>query len=205
MLTIRDEELSVPFEAFGKLFKLSSFQVETASQSYECFCLHQGKLSEWQKDAIPVRIHSGCITSEVFGAPRCDCGWQLKHALDYISQIKKGLLIYMPGHEGCGNGLHNKVKSFRLMDNLGMTSSEAYASLGLPPDDRDYRPAIAILLRFNLSRIQLITNSPAKIDAVKSGGIEIIKRIPTVIPTADPHIIKYLDSKVEQFGHLING
>ncbi len=91
------------------------------------------------------------------------------------------------------------------MDDFGMTTSEAYTSLGLPPDNRDYRPALAILFRFNLLRIQLITNKPAKLDAVTRGGIKIIRRIPSIMQTTDPYLLKYLDSKVQQFGHLING
>lgn len=204
-VNIRDEVISVPFEAFGWDFELSSFQVESAGKSYECFCLHRGDFSKWQRDGVPVRIHSGCLTSEVFGSPRCDCGWQLEHSLRYISQAERGMLIYLPWQEGCGNGLHQKIKSFRLMDDFGMTTSEAYTSLGLPPDNRDYRPALAILFRFNLLRIQLITNNPAKLDAVTRGGIEIVRRIPSIMQTTDPYLLKYLDSKAQQLGHLING
>lgn len=115
------------------------------------------------------------------------------------------MLIYLPWQEGCGNGLHQKIKFFRLMDDFRMTTSEAYTSLKLPPDNRDYRPAIAILFRFNLLRIQLITNNPAKLDAVTRGGIEITRRIPSIMQTTDPYLLKYLYSKVQQFGHLING
>ena len=115
-----------------------------------------------------------------------------------------GMLIYLPWQEGCGNGLHQKIKSFRLME-MGMTPSEAYTTLGLPSDNRDYSPAVAILFRFDLLRIQLITNNPLKLDAVTRSGIEIVRRIPSIINTTDPSLLKYLDSKVRQFGHLIHG
>lgn len=204
-VAIKDEVIDVPFEAFSWKFGLSSFQIESAGKSYECICLHLGDFLKDQRDEMPVRIHSGCLTSEVFGSPRCDCEWQLKHALRYISQQKMGMLIYLPWQEGCGNGLHQKIKSFRQMDNWDMTSSEAYESLGLSPDKRDYRPAIALLFRFNLLRIQLITNSPAKIAAVSGAGIEITRRIPSIMQTTDQYLTKYMDSKAQQFGHYING
>lgn len=203
-IKIVDEIMSIPFKAFGIEFELSAFKLESSDTTYECMCLHQGCLSNTDNAGIPVRIHSGCLTSETFGSIRCDCAWQLKHSLHLINAFKKGLLIYLPWQEGRGNGLFQKIKSFPLM-NDGLTTAEAFSKLDLPRDNRDYNPAVAILHRFGMNRIQLITNSPDKINAVKMGGIEIVNRIPSIMDTNDPYIIKYLDSKVRQFGHLISG
>jgi len=201
---ITDEDTYLPFKAFNWDFDLSAFQVESQGLIYECICLHRGNLRDVGENGVPIRIHSGCLTSEVFGSPRCDCAWQLKHSLEYIVSFDQGMLIYLPWQEGRGNGLFEKVRSFRLM-NAGMTTSDAFAGLGLPRDNRDYAPALAILFRFGLTRIQLITNNPAKINAVRMAGIEIIKRIPSIMQTRDSHLLRYLNSKALQFGHLIDG
>ena len=199
---IKDEVISVPFRSLDWDFFISVFQIEHAAKTHECVCLHLGDLSKSEANGIPVRIHSGCLTSEVFKSSRCDCEWQLKDSLKFIHEALKGVLIYVPEHEGRGNGLLQKVKSFQLMDN-GLTSAEAFAALGIPQDTRDYTPAIATLYRLGVTRIQLITNNPAKIKAAQSSGLEVVDRIPSVMQTTDPEVLSYLKSKRKQLGHLI--
>lgn len=201
---ITDEVICLPFTAFGLQFELSAFQLESSGKIYECMCLHRGGLLKGDKNGVPVRIHSSCLTSETFGSPKCDCAWQLKHALNYIADSNNGMLIYLPWQEGRGNGLFQKIKTFPLMS-AGMNTSEAFSALCLPSDDRDYTPAVAILHRFGLTRIQLITNNPDKIDAVQTSGIEIVRRIPSIMETDDPYLLNYLKSKALQHGNLMYG
>lgn len=199
---IIDEVTFVPFLSFGVQYQLSAFKIELTGNIFECMCLHHGDLADENFDEIPVRIHSGCITSEVFGSQRCDCAWQLRHSLQYIADSGKGFLVYLPWQEGRSNGLVQKIKTFPHMD-IGMTTCNAFNALGLPVDNRDYTPAVAVLFRFGLTRIQLITNNPNKISAMQANGIEVAKRIPSVMKTEDPYILEYLDSKAHQLGHLI--
>jgi len=199
---IKDEVLSVPFNTFDKEFELSAFLVEYSGKVYECLCLHLGKLGKDKQEGVPVRIQSTCVTSEVFGSKKCDCAWQLRYSLDLIAKFRKGILIYLPWQEGRGNGLFQKIKSFKLMES-GMTTAEAFNALRIPQDSRDYTAPLAVLSRFGIVRIQLITNNPNKINAVTAAGFEIVKRIPIVMQTNDPQLLAYLNSKKLQFGHLI--
>jgi GTP cyclohydrolase II len=151
---------------------------------------------------IPVRIHSGCLTGEVFGHMGCDCAWQFNHALKLISAASKGVVVYLPHHEGRGNGLFQKVKSFRLM-NEGLSSEQAFSKMGIPLDARDYTVAMVVLRRLGLQRIRLITNSPAKLEAARHYGFEVVERIPTIVETIDARLLEYLEAKRTHQGHLI--
>ena len=199
---IIDDVLSVPIETHEGVFLVSAFRVKCGTQTTEFASLHIGDVSEEEPLGIPVRIHSGCITGEVFGDLRCDCSWQFKHALKFIAAASKGVVVYLPQHEGRGNGLLQKVKSFRLM-NEGLSSVMAFGELGIPLDVRDYAPAMAVLRRLGLKRLRLITNNPAKIDSARQYGFEVIGRIPSIIETSDARLVEYLESKKTQLGHLI--
>jgi|SRR5215216_2730940 len=200
--SIIDAEIAVPCETRHGLFLVSAFMVKYGKQTSEFASLHLGEISKEEPLGIPVRIHSGCLTGELFGDLRCDCAWQFSHALQTIVALTKGVLVYIPQHEGRGSGLLHKVKSFRLM-NDGLSSAQAFAKMGIPLDVRDYAPAMAILQRLGVQRLRLITNNPTKLAAAKRYGLDVVDRVPSIMDTTDPKLLAYLESKKRQLGHLI--
>jgi 3,4-dihydroxy 2-butanone 4-phosphate synthase/GTP cyclohydrolase II len=147
-----------------------------------------------------VRLHSECLTGEVLGSSRCDCGPQLDAALDAIAR-EGGIVVYLRGHEGRGIGLVNKLRAYRLQED-GLDTVDANTALGLPVDDRDYRPAAAILADLGLQRIRLMTNNPDKLRQLREQGIEIAERVPVVIHNGT-HSDRYLETKRVRMGHLL--
>jgi 3,4-dihydroxy 2-butanone 4-phosphate synthase / GTP cyclohydrolase II len=200
--SIVDYEIGVACETRQGAFFVSAFKVKYGTQTSEFATLHVGEVSEDEALGIPVRIHSGCITGEVFGDLRCDCAWQFKHAIQLISTASKGVVVYLPQHEGRGNGLLQKVRSFRLM-NSGLSSAQAFVTMGIPLEVREYAPAMEALRRLGVQRLRLITNNPAKLDAARQYGFEVVGRIPSIVETTDPKLLEYLESKKTQLGHLI--
>jgi GTP cyclohydrolase II len=152
-----------------------------------------------QSEIVNVRIHSECMTGDVFGSTRCDCGEQLHASLDYIKN-NGGIVIYLR-QEGRGIGLVNKLHAYNLQDQ-GMDTIEANHALGFPTDERDFSIAKFILNHFGVSRINLLTNNPDKLEVFDNSGIEVVSRIPLVI-AARPENQGYLDTKRDGMGHLI--
>lgn len=196
------EVLSIPINLAKGLFFISAFRVKCGTQIIECSSLHLGGISENQQNGVLVRIHSGCLTGDVFGSDSCDCGWQLEHALDTILTESRGVLVYLPAHEGRGNGLFDKVRSFNLM-NQGLSSAAAFRELGITVDGRDYTPAMLILRRLGLQKIRLITNNPAKLESANQHGFELVSRVPSVVNTTNPILLKHMRSKKTELGHLL--
>lgn len=151
-------------------------------------------------DAIPVvRLHSGCVTGDVFHSLRCDCHAQLKAALGRITSEPLGVLIYLPYQEGRGIGLFRKIKAYALQDQ-GLDTVDANLEQGQPIDARDYAFAGEILKDLGLSRVRLMTNNPDKIEALSAAGIEVVERIPVIIhPSA--HNKAYLETKRKRLSH----
>ena len=149
---------------------------------------------------IPVRVHSECLTGDVFGSMRCDCGDQLDYAMRMIAKEGYGVLIYMR-QEGRGIGLDNKLKAYQLQDE-GKDTVEANEALGFPADLRDYGIGAQILADLGVKKIKLITNNPKKVVGLKGYGLEIVDRIPVEI---EPNHVnaKYLTTKRDKLGHLI--
>jgi len=147
-----------------------------------------------------VRIHSECLTGEVFGSLRCDCQSQLELALETIAANGSGVVVYMRGHEGRGIGLINKLRAYSLQDR-GHNTVRANRELGLPVDARDYAPAVSILRDLGVTKLRLMTNNPDKVHAVEASGIEVTERVPLVTAaTVDNE--DYLRTKQEELGHL---
>jgi GTP cyclohydrolase II len=147
-----------------------------------------------------VRLHSECLTGDAFGSLRCDCGEQLDVALKLIAQAQHGILLYLP-QEGRGIGLANKVRAYALQDR-GLDTVDANVALGLPVDGRDYRAAAAVLQVLGVHRLRLLTNNPAKCDALERHGLVVTERVPLAIPS-NPSNAAYLATKVNRMGHLI--
>ncbi len=145
-----------------------------------------------------VRLHSECLTGDLLGSLRCDCGDQLRGAIKTISEAGSGVLLYL-AQEGRGIGLANKLRAYGLQDR-GADTLEANEQLGFDPDERVFVPAASILRMLGIARIRLLTNNPEKERAMERLGIEVAERVPLVIP-ANPHNADYLDTKARRFGH----
>jgi GTP cyclohydrolase II len=147
-----------------------------------------------------VRIHSQCLTGDVFGSLRCDCRAQLEMSLERIAEEGRGLLIY-EAQEGRGIGLINKLRAYQLQD-AGADTVEANEQLGFDADLRTYRVAVAVLKHFGLERVRLLSNNPEKIQALEDGGVKVDERVPCeVAPTSSTRA--YLRTKKKKLGHML--
>ena len=156
-----------------------------------------------KSNKIPmVRVHSECLTGDIFHSLRCDCNYQLHTALKMINNYGKGALVYMKGHEGRGIGLINKIKAYALQDK-GQDTVQANVSLGFPPDLRDYGIGAQILRCLGYSKFNLLTNNPTKIVGLEGYGLEISERIP-IEPPITEYNEKYIRTKIEKMHHLIH-
>ena len=145
-----------------------------------------------------VRVHDECVTGDVFGSRRCDCGPQLDAALRHVAEEKRGVVLYMR-QEGRGIGLANKLRAYALQDE-GMDTVEANVHLGFQPDQRDYGIGAQILTELGLSKMRLLTNNPRKRAEISGYGLEIVERVPLIIePGLDNE--RYLATKAAKFGH----
>lgn len=149
-----------------------------------------------------VRVHSQCLTGDVFHSLRCDCGAQLELTLERIAAEERGLLIY-EHKEGRGIGLLNKLRAYELQDR-GADTVEANEQLGFEADLRNYRLPAEILLYYGVHRVRLLSNNPKKIQALERAGIQVVERIPCEAPPVDS-AEAYLRTKKEKLGHLLEG
>lgn len=151
---------------------------------------------------VLVRMHSECITGEAFGSKKCECGPQLDFALDKIATDPKGgVVIYLRGQEGRGIGLLNKLKAYALQDE-GMDTVEANLALGLPSEAREYGAAVSILGDLGIKSVRLMSNNPAKIEALEAAGIVVNEYVPIVVGQQDENV-EYMETKREKMGHMI--
>jgi GTP cyclohydrolase II len=146
-----------------------------------------------------VRLHSECLTGDVFGSLKCDCGPQLKEALKIIGAAGAGVLLYLR-QEGRGIGLANKLRAYALQDR-GLDTVEANNRLGFGDDERDYTHAAAMLRALGIDRVRLLTNNPSKVSGLEEAGIAVVERVPHHMP-ANPHNADYLATKRKKSGHL---
>ncbi|MCK4352141.1 bifunctional 3,4-dihydroxy-2-butanone-4-phosphate synthase/GTP cyclohydrolase II [candidate division WOR-3 bacterium] len=172
---------------------------ESILTGYHHIALVKGKVKN--RSNVLVRVHSQCLTGDVFGSLRCDCGEQLKKSLELIQKERCGVFLYMR-QEGRGIGLARKMKAYELQDD-GLDTVEANKALGFPPDLRDYGVGAQILVDLGLSTIKILTNNPKKIVGLKGYGLKVIERVPIEIP---PNKInrKYLETKRTKLGHILD-
>ena len=149
-------------------------------------------------EPVPVRIHSACLTGDVFGSRRCDCGDQLRLALAHLESLGGGVVLYL-AQEGRGIGLANKMRAYRLQDG-GLDTRDANTTLGFEDDERNYGVAAMMLRTLHCTRITLLTNNPAKLDGLAKAGIQIAARVPLEAPI-NPHNRRYLTTKAVRSGH----
>lgn len=152
------------------------------------------------REGVLVRVHSECLTGDIFGSLRCDCGSQLHRAMEMINDEGIGVILYMR-QEGRGIGLSNKLKAYHLQDQ-GLDTVEANIELGFPPDLRDYGIGAQILVDLGLHKIRVMTNNPKKIIGLEGYGLEVVERVPIEIPPKKENY-RYLKTKKEKMGHLI--
>lgn len=191
-----EEPLTVSLPtAFGE-FDLTLFEDQ---QAKEHLLLSKGEIRQ-SKEPLLVRVHSECLTGDIFGSHRCDCGEQLHEAMRMIEKKGKGAILYLR-QEGRGIGLKNKLHAYQLQEQ-GMDTFDANLALGFKPDERDYQFAAEILDALGVEKIDLITNNPEKIEQLEALGININKRIPLEIPAVKENE-NYLKTKKQKFHHLL--
>jgi 3,4-dihydroxy 2-butanone 4-phosphate synthase/GTP cyclohydrolase II len=177
-------------------FKMKAFKQISNQQLH--LVIYKG---EWkEEDEVLVRVHSSCMTGDIFGSCRCDCGHQLKAAMSQIEKEGKGVIVYM-NQEGRGIGLLNKLKSYKLQEN-GKDTVEANLELGFNADDRDYGIGAQILRAMNVRNIKLLSNNPKKRAGLMGYGIEIVENIPLEIKS-NKHNQFYLETKRDKMGHSL--
>ena len=145
------------------------------------------------------RVHSECLTGDVFGSARCDCGPQLEEALERISAEGRGVVIYLRGHEGRGIGLLAKLQAYQLQDG-GRDTVDANLDLGLPADARHYGAATQILRDLGVATVRLLTNNPDKTSSLESYGVPVVERV-ALTPRPNDHNLAYLRTKRDRMGH----
>ena len=155
------------------------------------------------EDNVFVRMHSECLTGDVFSSMKCDCGPQLDAAMRKIADEGLGVIVYLRGHEGRGIGIANKLRAYVLQEQ-GRDTVDANLDLGLHADRREYGIGAQILVDLGITTMRLMTNNPAKRDGLAGFGLEIVERVPLEIPP-NPHNIDYLRTKRERMGHLLDG
>src|SRR5881396_4132052 len=178
-------------------FRLFGFQSEPKTENV--LALVMGNPN--QDEAALVRIHSQCLTGDVFGSERCDCGDQLHFALSTIAERSSGLLVYQL-QEGRGIGLMNKLLAYELQDS-GQDTVEANHQLGFEADHRNYELCAEALRFFGISRLRLMSNNPQKFDALEAAGLQVVERVPIEIAPSDG-TQKYLRTKKAKLGHMLS-
>lgn len=178
-------------------FRLAGYRSLTSAEEF--VCLYRGDMRA--EEPALVRIHSQCMTGEIFGSTKCDCGPQLQRTLELISQEGRGAVVYQL-QEGRGIGIINKIRAYSLQQEEGADTIEANERLGLTVDGRDYRQCVEILRDLGLSKVRAVTNNPEKLRALVAGGLTVVERVPLDIEPPREAVF-YLSTKKLRMGHLL--
>ncbi|HMG76161.1 MAG TPA: GTP cyclohydrolase II [Pyrinomonadaceae bacterium] len=197
------QTLSVERVAEAKLptewgvFQIAGYRSLTSTEEF--VVLYKG---EMRPDVSTlVRIHSQCLTGDVFGSTKCDCGEQLHRTMQMIEEEGRGAIVYQQ-QEGRGIGILNKIRAYALQDE-GADTVEANERLGLAVDSREYRQCAEVLFDLGLCKVKVISNNPGKLQALEEAGLEITERVSIEVEASEPSA-KYLKTKKEKLGHLLN-
>lgn len=198
-----NEHISVEKIAVAKLptkigdFMIAGYRSKTSSEEF--VALYKGKL---ERDfPTLVRIHSQCLTGDVFGSIKCDCGPQLNKAMKMIEAAGRGAIVYQQ-QEGRGIGIINKIRAYALQDD-GADTVEANEKLGFAIDAREYQQCAEILFDLGLCKVRVLTNNPDKLKALKEAGLRIVERVPIEVESQEP-AAHYMRTKKEKMGHLLD-
>jgi 3,4-dihydroxy 2-butanone 4-phosphate synthase/GTP cyclohydrolase II len=194
-LVRRIAEVEMPTE-WG-VFRCHAF--ESTLDGIEHLAFVYGDVRNAVDDGVLVRVHSECLTGDVFGSRRCDCGPQLAAAMQQIADEGAGVVVYLRGHEGRGIGLGHKIRAYELQEQ-GRDTVDANTELGLPVDSREYGIGAQILVDLGVSRLRLLTNNPAKYGGLQGFGLEVTERV-GLETTPTPENLRYLRTKQERMGH----
>jgi 3,4-dihydroxy 2-butanone 4-phosphate synthase/GTP cyclohydrolase II len=195
-LVRRLSEASVPTE-WGTMRAVAYESLVDGEQHLAIVCGDVG-----EGDPVLVRVHSECLTGDVFGSRRCDCGSQLRQALAMIGAAGRGVVVYLRGHEGRGIGIGHKLRAYALQDLGGHDTVDANIALSLPVDSREYGIGAQILTDLGVLRLRLMTNNPAKYGGLAGYGIDIVERV-QLPPAVTPENVRYLRTKQQRMGHLL--
>jgi GTP cyclohydrolase II/3,4-dihydroxy 2-butanone 4-phosphate synthase/GTP cyclohydrolase II len=190
----------LPIEFQGKEIELEAHAYEDETASYQAMALVH-RIENGKTDIPIVRVHSGCVTGDIFHSLRCDCYQQLQKALERITSSHHGVIIYLPHHEGRGIGLVNKIKAYAAQDR-GLDTVDANISIGAPVDARDYELAAKILKHMGCHEVRLLTNNPLKVEALEGYGITVLEQVPHVV-SASRYNARYLATKRERMAHKL--
>lgn len=190
----------LPIEFQGRIIELEAHAYEDDTASYQALALVH-RTDGGTKSAPLVRVHSGCVTGDIFHSLRCDCYQQLQMALETVTSSDNGIIVYLPHHEGRGIGLVNKIKAYAAQDR-GMDTVDANLSIGAPIDARDYELAAKILQDLGADRIKLLTNNPAKVEALTSYGIAVDEQVAHIVRPSR-YNERYLATKRERMDHKL--
>jgi 3,4-dihydroxy 2-butanone 4-phosphate synthase/GTP cyclohydrolase II len=177
-------------------FRIAGYRSKTSEEEF--VALYKGELNP--ETPTLARIHSQCLTGDVFGSTKCDCGRQLHAAMRLIEQEGRGAIVYQL-QEGRGIGIINKIRAYALQDE-GADTVEANERLGLAVDLREYRQCAEVLLDLGLRRVRVMSNNPAKLRALKQAGLSVVARVGLEVPTTAA-AARYLRTKKERMGHLL--
>lgn len=198
-----DNSISVEKVAIANLptqigdFKIAGYRSLTSNEEF--VVLFKGEMQAHEPTLV--RIHSQCLTGDVFGSIKCDCGLQLEKAMQLIENEGRGAIVYQQ-QEGRGIGIINKIRAYALQDN-GADTVEANEKLGFAIDARNYQQCAEILFDLGLCKVRVMSNNPDKIKALEDAGLQVIERVPIEVETKEP-AAHYLKIKKEKMGHLIN-
>jgi 3,4-dihydroxy 2-butanone 4-phosphate synthase/GTP cyclohydrolase II len=177
-------------------FKIAGYRSQTSNEEF--VVLFKGKMQA--NFPTLVRIHSQCLTGDVFGSIKCDCGQQLEKAMELIEQAGRGAIVYQQ-QEGRGIGIINKIRAYALQDG-GADTVEANERLGFVVDARNYQQCAEILFDLGLCKVRVMSNNPDKLDALEKAGLQVVERVPIEVETREP-AAHYLRTKKEKLGHLL--
>src|SRR5215475_743989 len=178
-------------------FQIAAYRSLTTEEEF--VVLFKGEMK--RDEPTLVRIHSQCLTGDVFGSTKCDCGRQLHRTMQMIQEEGRGAIVYQQ-QEGRGIGIINKIRAYELQDQ-GADTIEANERLGLPVDSREYRQCAEVLFDLGLCKVKVISNNPGKLKALEEAGLEIVERVSIEVETSE-RAAKYLKTKKEKLGHLLD-